>query len=118
MTGIGAQSAPCIGRIDEYGNTNSLGHQLMPSTAESTLRAMQEAVPTMGLQIWTLKATTIGEIDAAFAAIARERPDALFVGPDGFFVSRRVQLATLAARERIPAAYASRDHIAVGGLMS
>jgi putative ABC transport system substrate-binding protein len=72
----------------------------------------------MGLQIWTLKATTIGEIDAAFAAIARERPDALFVGPDGFFVSRRVQLATLAARERIPAAYASRDHIAVGGLMS
>jgi putative tryptophan/tyrosine transport system substrate-binding protein len=88
------------------------------STAESTLRAVQEAAPTMGLQIWTLKATTIGEIDAAFAAIARERPDALFVGPDGFFVSRRVQLATLAARERIPAAYASRDHIAVGGLMS
>jgi putative ABC transport system substrate-binding protein len=88
------------------------------STAKSTLRAMQEAAPTMGLQIQIFNAATIGEIDAAFAAIARERPDALFVGPDGFFVSRRIQIATLTARERIPAAYSSRDDVAAGGLMS
>jgi putative ABC transport system substrate-binding protein len=58
--------------------------------AESTLRDVKEAAPTMGLQIHILKAATIGEIDAAFATLARERPDALFVAPDGFFTSRRV----------------------------
>ena len=65
-----------------------------------------------------LKATTSGEIDAAFATLSRERPDALFVGPDGFFSSRRVQLAILAARERIPASYTQRGYVAAGGLMS
>ena len=50
----------------------------------------------MGLQVQILNATSIGEIDAAFATIARERPDALFVAPDALFTSRRVQLVTLA----------------------
>ena len=58
------------------------------SVAETTLRDVQEAAPTIGLQIQILNATTIGEIDAAFATLARERPDALFVAPDAFFVSR------------------------------
>ena len=58
------------------------------STAETTLRDVQEAAPTIGLQIQILNATTIGEIDAAFATLARERPDALFVAPDAFFTSR------------------------------
>ena len=59
-----------------------------------------------------------GEIDAAFATLERERPDALFVAPDAFFTSRRVQFVTLAARDRIPAAYTVRDIVAAGGLMS
>ena len=88
------------------------------STTETTLREVQEAAPTIGLQIQILNATTIGEIDAAFATLARERPDALFVAPDAFFTSRRVQFATLTARDRIPAAYANRDLVAAGGLMS
>jgi putative ABC transport system substrate-binding protein len=88
------------------------------SAAEPTLRDVQEAAPAIGLQIQSLNATTIGEIDAAFATFAHERPDALFVGPDAFFASRRVQLVTLAARDRIPAAYSNRDIVSVGGLMS
>jgi putative tryptophan/tyrosine transport system substrate-binding protein len=88
------------------------------SIAESTLRDVQQAAPTLGLQIQILKASTIGEIDAAFATLAREHPDALFVAPDVFFASRRVQFATLAARDRIPAAYTNPDYIAAGGLMS
>jgi putative ABC transport system substrate-binding protein len=88
------------------------------STAEPTLREVQKAAPTIGLQIQILNATTIGEIDAAFATLASERPDALFIGGDAFFFSRRVQFATLAARDRIPAAFGSRDAVAVGGLMS
>jgi putative ABC transport system substrate-binding protein len=87
------------------------------STAES-LREVQQAAPTIGLQIQILNATTIGEIEAAFATLARERSDALFVAPDPFFTSRAVQFATLTMRDRIPAAYANRDIVEAGGLMS
>jgi putative ABC transport system substrate-binding protein len=89
------------------------------SVAAFTLQDVQQAAPALGLQIpIILNATTIAEIDAAFASLARERPDALFVVPDGFFYSRRGQFATLTARDRIPAAYWSRDMVAAGGLMS
>jgi putative tryptophan/tyrosine transport system substrate-binding protein len=88
-----------------------------PAT-ESTLRFVQEIAPTIGLQIQILNATTIGEIDAAFATLERERPDALFVTGDAFFASRAVQFATLTARGRIPATYSRRDYVAAGGLMS
>jgi putative ABC transport system substrate-binding protein len=88
------------------------------STTESTLRDMQVAAPTIGLQIQILNANTIGEIDAAFATLAHERPDALFVAGDAFFVSRAVQLITLTTRDRIPATYSLRDYVAAGGLMS
>jgi putative ABC transport system substrate-binding protein len=88
------------------------------ASAETTLREVQEAAPTIGLQIQILNATTIGEIDAAFAAFARQRPDALVVAGDGFFTSRRVQFVTLTARDRIPACYGTRELAAAGGLMS
>src|ERR1035437_1176110 len=88
------------------------------STTKSTLRDVQEAASTIGLQIQILNASTIGEIDAAFATLAHERPDALFVAGDSFFTSRRVQFATLTTRDRIPAAYGQRDFVAAGGLMS
>jgi putative ABC transport system substrate-binding protein len=89
------------------------------SVIRGTLRDVQEAARAIGLQIHVLNASTSREIDAAFATLARERPDALFVESDALFLSGgRVQIATLAARERIPAAYAQRDHVAAGGLMS
>jgi putative ABC transport system substrate-binding protein len=86
--------------------------------AETTLREVQEAAHTIGLQIQVLNARTIGEIDAAFATLAHERPDALFVAGDAFFLDRRVQCATLTARDRIPATYSVRELVAAGGLMS
>jgi putative ABC transport system substrate-binding protein len=61
----------------------------------------------MGLQIQVLRASTSAEIDAAFSAIAREQ-DALFVGQDAFFGSRRVQLVQMAAHHRVPAIYPGR----------
>ena len=88
------------------------------STAKSTLQAVQEAATAIGLQTQILYAATINEIDAAFAALERERPDALFVAPDAFFTSRRGQFATLTARDRIPSAYAIREPVEAGGLMS
>jgi putative tryptophan/tyrosine transport system substrate-binding protein len=79
------------------------------ASAETSQREVQEAAPSIGLQIRILNATTIGEIDAAFASFAHERPDALFVAPDGFFAGRRGQFAALAARDRIPTAYPVRE---------
>jgi putative ABC transport system substrate-binding protein len=86
--------------------------------AETALQQAQEAATAMGLQIRVLKATTIAEIDAAFAALAQDRPDALLLAADTFFNSRRVQFATLTAVNRIPAIYGSRLYVAAGGLMS
>jgi putative tryptophan/tyrosine transport system substrate-binding protein len=88
------------------------------TAAEPTLRDVQAAAPNMELQIQVLNASTIGEIDAAFATLAREHPDALLVAADAFFVSQRMQFATLMARNRIPAAYSVRELAAAGGLMS
>jgi putative ABC transport system substrate-binding protein len=89
-----------------------------PIIAKTTVQDAQKAAPIMGLQTQIIDATTVGEINEVFAAFERDRPDALFVAPDSFLTSRRVQLATLAARDRIPATYPNRDYVEVGGLMS
>ena len=86
-------------------------------TAESTLRDIPEAARTMGLQIQVLNASTSREIDAAFARIAQEKADALFLAPDQFFTSRRGQFATLAARDRLPTSCANRAMVEAGLLM-
>jgi putative ABC transport system substrate-binding protein len=85
---------------------------------EPTLRDVEAAARAMGLQIQVLKANTNREIDAAFATVVRERPDALFVGPSPLFVERRVQLVHLASRHAIPATYTQREFAEIGGLMS
>jgi len=89
-----------------------------PVIAEATLREVDVAARAMGLQIQIYKASTNGEINEAFAAMGRDRPDALFVSSGPYYGSRRVQLANLASRHAIPATYTSRLHPEVGGLMS
>jgi len=89
-----------------------------PASAERTLNEVQAAARALSLQIHVFNASTSGEIDEAFAAIAREHCDALFVGGDGLFNGRRVQFAIMAARERLPASYSVRDYVQAGGLTS
>ena len=89
-----------------------------PANAENPEREVETAARSIGLQIQTLNASTIREINAAFATFVRERPDAVFVGLDPFFNSRRIQLVQLAARYAIPASYPARDFAEAGGLMS
>jgi putative ABC transport system substrate-binding protein len=88
------------------------------TTAETTLRDAQAAARAMGLQVQVLNAGTSREINAAFASLGRERPDALFVGGDGFFNSRHVQIVNLASRHAVPATFADRLMVEIGGLMS
>jgi putative tryptophan/tyrosine transport system substrate-binding protein len=89
-----------------------------PKRVELVERDVRAAARSLQQQVHVLYARTIGEIDEAFPAFARERIDALFVGPDPFFNSRRVQFAIMAARYMIPASYAVRDYVEAGGLMS
>jgi putative tryptophan/tyrosine transport system substrate-binding protein len=88
------------------------------ASTETTLRDVQEAARAIAVPINILNASTNSEIDAAFAALVSERADALFVSGNNYFHSRRVQLAVLAAFHRLPAVYANRDFVEVGGLMS
>jgi len=88
------------------------------ATAETTLRELEKAAGAFGLETRVFNASNSSEIEAAFATMSRERADALFVAPDAFFQSRRVQFATLAAGNKIPATYSTREYVQAGGLMS
>ena len=87
-------------------------------TAKTTLSELQSATRALQQQTLILNASTSREIDAAFATFVSEHTDALFVAPDPFFNSRRVQLATLTARHALPAIFAAREYGQAGGLMS
>ena len=89
-----------------------------PNLAESTARDAQQAGRLLGKQTHILNASTEGQVDTAFAALARMRPDALLIGGDAFFTSRRAQLATLATRQGLPTIYNVREFATAGGLMS
>ena len=88
------------------------------TNVETALREVGAAARAIGFQVQVLNASTIREINAAFERLAHERPDALFVGIDPFFNSRRTQLVNLAARHALPASYPARDYAEAGGLMS
>jgi len=107
-------------------------HELLPRAARiavlvnpanatntaSILRDVEAAARAIGLQVQVLNASTSREISAAFENVGRDRPDALFVGPDTFLIARRIQVVQLAAFHRLPAVYPARDFLEVGGLMS
>ena len=107
-------------------------HELLPRAARiavlvnpanatntaSILRDVEAAARAIGLQVQVLNASTGPEINAAFENVGRDRPDALFVGPDTFLIARRIQVVQLAAFHRLPAVYPARDFLEVGGLMS
>ena len=85
---------------------------------EATLKALREAAHALNIELVVFNASTPAEIDAAFAAIARERAQALFIAGEALFSIRRMQLATLTARDRIPASYVGREGVEAGLLMS
>jgi putative ABC transport system substrate-binding protein len=87
-------------------------------SAANQLREMQEAARTLGLQVIVMQASTDHDIDTSFASLVQHRADALVVGNDSFFMTRRDQLAALAARYSLPAIYSFPEFTVAGGLMS
>jgi putative ABC transport system substrate-binding protein len=126
MTGVNFLSAELVAKRLEFlrqvvpaaGRVAVLVNPFNASRVESTLRDAEAAGRAMQLQIQVVKASTSREIEAVFSGFVRERPDALLVGNDPLFTSRRVQLTQLAAIHRLPATYAVREIAEVGGLMS
>jgi ABC-type uncharacterized transport system substrate-binding protein len=110
--GLLRELLPTAARIAVLVNPNNR------ATAEATVKDVQAAADGLGLKVHILNAETISEIDAAFANLVRERADALFVAGDGFFNSRRVQLAMLAVRHLVPVTFTTREYAEAGGLMS
>jgi ABC-type uncharacterized transport system substrate-binding protein len=110
--GILRELVPAANRIGVLVNPSD------PRRADAVARDTQAAARSMDRQVHVLEARTSGEIDEALATFARGRTDALFVAPDTFFTSRRVQFAIMAARHAIPATYAVREFAEVGGLMT
>jgi putative ABC transport system substrate-binding protein len=72
----------------------------------------------LGLQIDILYASTGGDIEAALAAVVQKQASALIIMPGNLFIQRRVQIATLAVRDGVPAIYVNRVFPEAGGLMS
>jgi putative ABC transport system substrate-binding protein len=126
LTGVNFQTTELAAKRLE------LLHQLVPkavriavltnpantATSEANVREAETAARALGLQINVFNANTSAEIDTAFAGMARERPDALYVSSGPYFTGRRVQLVHLATRHAIPAIFGNREHSDVGGLMS
>jgi len=86
--------------------------------AEPQRRDTEAGAAALGLQVMILTASSEGDLETAFAMLARQRADALLVSADPFFISQRDRLITLAARYTLPAIYYARDFVAAGGLMS
>src|SRR5262249_20488945 len=103
---------PGVGRLAVLVNPKNA------TVSETIVREVEAAARGMGVQVQVFNAGTSREIDDAFANLVRERSDAVFVGGDAFFTSRRVQLATLAARYLIPSSFSQREITEAGGLMS
>ena len=86
--------------------------------SETLSNSLQAAARTLGLELHVIPASTDGDLDTAFAAMARSNANALAIGGDLFFNSRRAQLAALALQHRLPSIYQGRVFVVAGGLMS
>src|SRR6516164_4138490 len=103
---------PAATRIGLLVNPNSM------LATERIPKDVTKALPVSGLKFEVVQASNSREIEAVFETLARNSADALLVGADPFFVSRRVEFAIRAARHGIPARYNVREYAEAGGLMS
>jgi putative ABC transport system substrate-binding protein len=88
-----------------------------PEVADQRDSALQ-AARALGWELHVLRASTVHEIDAAFAGLERQRADAVIISSDPFLHSRRKQIVALAAHRAIPTISAGREWVAAGGLLS
>jgi putative tryptophan/tyrosine transport system substrate-binding protein len=88
------------------------------ASAEAEVGEAKTAISLLGCDLLVVKATSAGDIDTAFAALVQQGAGAILVAGDAFFINRREQIVTLAARYSIPTIYNLREYTQAGGLMS
>jgi putative ABC transport system substrate-binding protein len=95
-----------------------IGYLMNPknSAIERNIASAREAAGVKGLRFAILKAGTESEIDDVFTSLGQV--DALVVGGDALFISRREQIVSLAARHQLPAIYVWREYVVAGGLIA
>jgi putative ABC transport system substrate-binding protein len=103
---------PAAGRFSVLVNPDN------PFITEPFVTELRTAASVIGQQIEVITASTNSDIDTAFATLVKQRADAFLISPEALFVTRRVQLVTLAARHALPALYHRREFVEAGGLMS
>jgi ABC-type uncharacterized transport system substrate-binding protein len=115
--------------IDLEAKRLGLLHELLPQArkigalvdpnapeSETQLRNVQEAARSLNREIEIVQASTESQLGDGFAALARQRPDALLVVPTPFFTAQRKRIVDLAARHSMPTIYGAREFAADGGL--
>jgi putative ABC transport system substrate-binding protein len=102
---------PALARVAVFFNSSNLFHTV-------SLRQAQAAAQASGLRLQTLDVRTAGDLDGAFAAIVRERPDALLIFADRVFLHNRQRMIDFATQQRLPNVNAYRELVEAGGLMS
>ena len=126
VTGVHIQFSQLVGKrlallheaVPQAARIAVLVNRNHPADAEATVRNATEAAGALGLDFKVFNATTIGEIDAEFAALVAWRAGAVFVSPDPLFASRNAQIVTLAARHMLPTSVLLGSNVAGGGLMT
>ena len=105
------EAVPKLRRVAILSNPANPSHAL-------AITNVKAAAGSFGVQLQLLEAREPNEFDGAFAAMAKERVDALLVLPDGMFLLHRARLADLAKKNRVPSMHGVREYVDAGGLMS
>jgi putative ABC transport system substrate-binding protein len=117
-TPLGAKSIELLKELLPKAST--IGYLLNPSNPSGKLetREADAAADALGVRLRPVNASTLDELDKAFASLGKMRVDALVVAGEPFFDSQREKIVALASRYGIPTSYAWRENVVAGGLMS
>jgi len=118
LSGLGAKQMGLLRELVPSATRFGLLVNPANENAEAVTRDLKAAASRIGIEVAIVQASDNREIDVAFATLVRNMADALVVGTDPFFYTRRVQLATLAARHVLPTVYNVREYAEAGGLLS
>jgi len=105
------EAVPKVRRVAILSNPANPAHALAISNVKA-------AAGSLGVQLQLLEAREPNQFDRAFAAMAKQRVDALLVVADGMFILYRARLADLAAKNRLPSMHGVTENVEAGGLMS
>jgi putative tryptophan/tyrosine transport system substrate-binding protein len=82
------------------------------------VRELQSAGQTLNIRIGPVELQTPDDIEPAFAAMAKEPPNALVTLQDGVTFANRQRIVDFAAKIKVPAIYQIKEYVQTGGLMS